>query len=109
MDKKEDVIEFSDNDLGIKYATLYDEHANISSNHKRFDARIDDADHTAFYCDKCQRETRIVELTLSKRSKDMHNLKNTHTLHFELYCETCGGTETKKMYLNSPIGEVNWQ
>lgn len=95
---KEDgnTVNFSDNGMGFKLATLYDEHANITSNPRKFVVKIDNTDHAAFYCEKCEREVRIVELEMIKEAKEGHKLKIVNILRFFLYCETCGGTDTKK-------------
>ena len=108
--KKDDLIEFTDNGMGLKWAILYDEHAaKVPHASRKFDARIDNTDHAAFYCEKCDREVRIVQATFYKEAKDEHKLKLVYVLRFELLCEVCGGSEMKKMYLNNPIpGNINW-
>lgn len=111
MDSKtDDVITFTDNGMGLKWATLYDEHAKrVMSTHRKFDARVDNTDHSAFFCEKCDREVRIVVLNFYKESSSKHKLELVYTLWFELFCEGCGASDTKKMYLNSPIlGPINW-
>ena len=98
-----------DNVMGLKWASLYDEHAKTTSARRKFDARIDNTDHTSFYCEKCDREVRIVELTFYKESSNKHKLGLVYTLWFELFCEGCGASDKKKMYVNSPLlGNINW-
>ena len=96
--------------MGQKWAILYDEHANrVTARSQKFDARIDDTDHAAFYCEKCNREVRIVELIFYKEASNKHKLKLVYTLWFELLCEGCGASDTKKMYLNSSLlDNINW-
>lgn len=108
--KSDDLIKFTDNRMGLKYAILYDEHASrLTGSSRKFDARIDDTDHVAFYCEKCEREVRVVKMILYKESSDKHKLKLIYTLWLELFCETCGASDKKKMYMNSPVpGNINW-
>ncbi len=109
MSKDDDLMKFIDNEMGLKYVNLYDEHANTTSTHRKFDARIDDTDHATFYCEKCEREVRIVNLTFYKESKDEHKLKLVYTLRFELFCEGCGASDTKKMYVNNSLLDgISW-
>ncbi|HXG73987.1 MAG TPA: hypothetical protein VNK44_04120 [Candidatus Nitrosotenuis sp.] len=108
--KTDDSIRYKDNNMGLKVAVLYDEHANrIAGISRKFDARIDDTDHAAFYCEKCDREVRVVELRIYKEAKEKHKLELIYTLWFELLCEGCGASDNKKMYVNSQLlGGVNW-
>ncbi len=108
--KTDDLIRLTDNGMGQKWAILYDEHASrVTARSRKFDARIDDTDHAAFYCEKCDREVRIVKLTFYKEASNKHKLKLVYTLWFELLCEGCGASDTKKMYLNDPLpGNINW-
>ena len=93
MTKTDDLIRFMDNGMGLKWIILYDEHANrVTSTHRKFDARIDNTDHTAFYCEKCHREVRIVKLTFYKEASSKHKLKLVYTLWFDLFCEACGAS-----------------
>ncbi len=104
-----DLIKFTDNGMGMKWAKLYDEHAVVGTTHRKFSAKIDNEDHAAFYCEKCDREVRIVDLTFYKESSEKHPLKLLYTLFFELLCETCGASDTKKMYVNnSLLDNINW-
>jgi hypothetical protein len=97
--KSEDALKFTDNGWGQKWVVLYDEHANTEhSSNGTFDAKIDDTDHTAFLCQKCDREARIVKLTYFKESRSDRNvMKLVYTLWFDLYCEGCGATGHKKL------------
>lgn len=105
----DDILKFSGGETGIKGVTLYDENANIQGDYAKFDARIDSTDHAAFYCEKCKREVRIVELEFFKHIIHKHKLKQVHEIQFTLLCESCGRHERKKMYLNSQLGDVNWK
>lgn len=109
--KKEDVIKFIDNNLGQKFAILYDEHANKSVGETReFELKYDDTDHATFFCKKCKKEVRIVKLTLFKDSDDKPELELVRVLWFDLLCEFCGGHSSRKMYFNNPSGDdFSWK
>jgi len=96
--------------MGFKIANLYDEHVNTTSARRKFDAMVDDTDHTAFYCEKCEREVRIVKLNMIKESKEGHKLELVNILQFSLFCELCGASDTKKRYINNALlGGINWK
>lgn len=109
--KAEDVIKFTDNKLGQKFAILYDEHVNQSVGEKRaFDLKYDNTDHATFFCNKCKREVRIVKLVAYKDAKDKPESKLVHMLWFYLLCEFCGAYSTRKMYFNNPSGsDFSWK